>query len=1244
MGSITWSTLFNPQFEPGGISAVNQNVSSILFDGFENYTSDANLTATWSIATNATATISAVADALKARQSIEVAISGGAGVIGRSIDSIPFDERVRYISFRGTITTGTDTIQVRLGNSGNTIYKEWDITVGTENLTEHIIDLYSGGNGYDNSEGFPGPSGTAGTWDENVVDTLSFRGLANSSTFRFDEVRFYYERSILEEIILGGLGAGGLSGDAVLWELSDYDDFDDADADADTSRWDAEYIANTDGTAAGSEGGSADINTTTSGQAFVQVDPDATPTQAAYAISRTLGSSSQYFTVIVDVDTSLNAGSATSTFSGLRISNGVADDAANYVIIAKETSSTVDRITTVAEFGGSRTTPINLNSADTSIAFKIERLFNVWNCYYSLTQSPSWEWVKLAQWEDASSNIGEITSVYLYSESGGSADGQIATSNFDNFKYLIRSGAIDDILERIGQNTSNNTYSSSNVGANVDGSVLERLESIQAALSVNAAAGGEFESDGSPDLWDALVVDSSSDASITTTTGDRDGAVIERLAALVASLGIVDAGTATGFEEDGTGGTLFESLVAAKGTLTTSSATVPADTGRTEADDYWNGDLLIPISGSVAWQSRVIVDFANAGGVFTIDSELPFTAATGTVDYVIVRNKHPLVPAADSTANQTPSHVIGNKSDAIPAMTATPGATDSVIQHIKAILERVGATPGDPDDSVLTNLGQRDDTATSDDLSDIATTSIEAKLRRLLLRFSSDAFSATVQGSARTDLETMVAQLATYLSSGGAAWSVTANPGGSAKDNLEETLEDLADMLAGATGIATYPSSAVPGNGVSIAEAIRQIYDDLVVVDGFHDVPSQDETANAQINEVLGNKTDTADYTSGATQSSVIRLVKGILGAQVIGEGTLTTDSATVPADTGRTEANDYWNGSYLMPLTGNVAFQPRLIVDFTTTTDVFTLDQEQPFTATPGLVDYVILSSNNQLVPAADGTNNSTPSHVIGNKADAAAAGDVTSTESVIAYLKQVVTEISGSDGITTFPAAAAYGNNISLAEVLAFIQDGVRNGSGTGLATNESLADVLYATNGILTYPSAAAPGNGVSLAEVIRSIYDRQLGDGTDTATNSKLGKKVTRGAADVFDGTTTALFTVSSGRIMLTHIEGEVTGAGLDGTGSNTKFVSNPTVGTDLDLCATLDIQSDELGSLYTITGVLSDALQGGTGGGSVGMTRSIIIPEGTIDLSSSADAGTGGAQGKFELWYFPMDDGASVAAA
>ncbi len=148
--------------------------------------------------------------------------------------------------------------------------------------------------------------------------------------------------------------------------------------------------------------------------------------------------------------------------------------------------------------------------------------------------------------------------------------------------------------------------------------------------------------------------------------------------------------------------------------------------------------------------------------------------------------------------------------------------------------------------ALLTNLGAVGDTATADDLSDIATTSAHAKLRRLLLRFSADAFAATIQGSSRTDLETMLAQLATYFAASGAAYASMVNPGGSERTNIEQVLEDIGDMLAGA-GITTYPGPAAPGNGVSIAEVVHQIYDDVIAIAAANVLHEQADVAISDV-------------------------------------------------------------------------------------------------------------------------------------------------------------------------------------------------------------------------------------------------------------------------------------------------------------------------------------------------------------------------------------------------------------
>ncbi len=71
----------------------------------------------------------------------------------------------------------------------------------------------------------------------------------------------------------------------------------------------------------------------------------------------------------------------------------------------------------------------------------------------------------------------------------------------------------------------------------------------------------------------------------------------------------------------------------------------------------------------------------------------------------------------------------------------------------------------------------------------------------------------------------------------------------------------------------------------------------------------------------------------------------------------------------------------------------------------------------------------------------------VLGVKGDAAADGDPTSTDTVMAYIKQLINVLMGTAGIVSWPASAAPGNAVSLAEGLRYVADQV---AGISLATN--------------------------------------------------------------------------------------------------------------------------------------------------------------------------------------------------
>lgn len=138
--------------------------------------------------------------------------------------------------------------------------------------------------------------------------------------------------------------------------------------------------------------------------------------------------------------------------------------------------------------------------------------------------------------------------------------------------------------------------------------------------------------------------------------------------------------------------------------------------------------------------------------------------------------------------------------------------------------------------------------------------------------------------------------------------------------------------------------------------------------------------------------------------------------------------------------------------------------------------------------------------------------------------------------------------------------------------------------------------------------------------------------------KLGMKVER-ALSTHLAATTAYFTVTSGRVLLTGLVGLVTTA----SGANAcSWTANPTTGTGTQpVCAALDINPALVGDALTITGVGSAAMTyNASATGLAGMSTPVVLSEGTLDfIAAAADGAT-----SWTLFYVPIDDGAYVVAA
>lgn len=224
---------------------------------------------------------------------------------------------------------------------------------------------------------------------------------------------------------------------------------------------------------------------------------------------------------------------------------------------------------------------------------------------------------------------------------------------------------------------------------------------------------------------------------------------------------------------------------------------------------------------------------------------------------------------------------------------------------------------------------------------------------------------------------------------------------------------------------------------------------------------------------------------------------ESLLSHQILGGGTLTLSSATVPEDNPRVEVDNYFNGCLLMPTEGACRFQPRRIVDWAVGgggpgTGIFTLDPNNPFTGVPGLVSYVILGDQTEFVPAADAVINRIPADVIGNKADIAAAGVIGAVNSLVALAKQGAKQsLFLLADVTTFTNA----NNFAALDLVGYENDFfgggaagwyvfvVRDAGGAGAApTGEYrlVTDYVSATGGIVhnAFSANLAVGDQVML----------------------------------------------------------------------------------------------------------------------------------------------------------------------
>lgn len=146
---------------------------------------------------------------------------------------------------------------------------------------------------------------------------------------------------------------------------------------------------------------------------------------------------------------------------------------------------------------------------------------------------------------------------------------------------------------------------------------------------------------------------------------------------------------------------------------------------------------------------------------------------------------------------------------------------------------------------------------------------------------------------------------------------------------------------------------------------------------------------------------------------------------------------------------------------------------------------------------------------------------------------------------------------------------------------------------------------------------------------------------TADMTGVGVRVQRSESNLPQSTSSTIFTVSGGACIICYLLGEVVTTDIQAGTNNMKLILNATTGADVDLCGIVDIDADAIGTMYSITGTLSDAMIATPSGAAKAQPDFVTVAPGTIDLSCSASK-TGKI--RWTIYYTPVIAGAKIVAS
>lgn len=186
--------------------------------------------------------------------------------------------------------------------------------------------------------------------------------------------------------------------------------------------------------------------------------------------------------------------------------------------------------------------------------------------------------------------------------------------------------------------------------------------------------------------------------------------------------------------------------------------------------------------------------------------------------------------------------------------------------------------------------------------------------------------------------------------------------------------------------------------------------------------------------------------------------------------------------------------------------------------------------------------------------------------------------------------------------------------------------------LGSSATDINALFGASGIATWPTPSPYGNGVSMAATLAYLQNIATREVTCPASSTSINT-----------ASAVTAFTVAGGPVVLEQLYGLVTTA-IGATATTLKFSNNPTGSTATDLCTATAITSAAVNALLTITGTVANALTvtAPSAAPPAAMATPLVIAPGVITFTTSATPGSGAIQ--FGLRYRPLNAACTVTPA